>query len=302
MIVVRLRFSVPVLAGVLALSSCATFSNDSARVGDRALSDSELDALIVGYASSGGDTDVTGPQDAALARNLLTTWITTEVTLDLVAREGGSVNDADLAAATEKLDAASGFADAAESVRALFIRNEAARTVLGSLMAPPDDELRSLYESGPSDSGVVCVRAILTDSKEEIDTATLRLLGGESFADVAAEVSIDPSKAEGGALTGEGGSACIDYASVVEGVAPQFVDALEATRVDTISTAFEIPGTGWAIVLPRPFDEVADDVRALIGGQAAASATSAALASADVWVSARVGRWNPATAVVEKLG
>ncbi|MFM8649793.1 MAG: hypothetical protein ACKODY_08505, partial [Actinomycetota bacterium] len=188
------------------------------------------------------------------------------------------------------------------SVRDLFIRNEAARTVLGSLMAPPDDELRSLYESGSSNSGVVCVRAILTDSKEEIDAATLRLLGGESFADVATEVSVDPSKVEGGALTGDGGSACIDYASVVEGVAPQFVDALGVTRVDTFSAAFEIPDTGWAIVLPRPFDEVAADVRTLIGGQAAATATSTALASADVWVSARVGRWNSDTAVVEKLG
>ena len=301
--VIRLRTPLFVALGAsIVLSSCATFSNDAARVDGQSLSKSDLDALVGAYTASAGTAETAGPQDAELVRNLVTTWVTTEVITELIARSGGSVTDEDLTAASDKLDAAAGFASAGDEVRDLFIRNEAASRRLAALLAPDASELEASYEAGSAESGVVCVRAILVDTKDAIDAVALRLVAGESFADVATDASIDPSSADGGALLGDGDNACIDYASVVDSVAPEFVSALDATPIGSPSATFEIPSVGWAILLPRPFSEVSDDVAELLGGQIASEAIATALADAHVWIDATIGQWNTSLAAVEKLG
>ena len=302
------RFALVVAPLALALtfivSSCSSVTNDAARVGDRSLSAADFDDLVLGYVESGGSEDsrTDGPQSADLARNLLTSWISVSVTLDLIADAGGEVSDQDLAASEELLNTQPGFADADQKVRELFILNSAATTKLAGLLAPARDELADAYESGAAESGVVCVRAILVADRETIDLAAFRVASGESFADVASEVSVDPSAADGGVLAGDGGNACIDYESVVTSVAEEFADALGDTAIGDVSQPFEIPGVGWAIVLPRPFDEVADDVSQLVGGSAATAAISEAMSTATIRVSAEYGAWDPATRTVVPVG
>jgi hypothetical protein len=299
-----LATSTTIAVALLAVSSCSTVSDDAARVGGRSLSATQLNDLVVGYAEStqGADAEVSGPQDAKAVREILSTWVATSVVLGLIDAAGGSVDAEALGAAEESLNAQSGFENANATIRDLFILNSAANATLSRLLAPASSELADTYEQGPSISGVVCVRAILTDSKESADLAALRVAGGESFADVAEEVSLDPSSAEGGALTGSAGNQCIDYASVVESVAAEFVDALESTPIGEMSSSFEIPGVGWAIIVHRGFDDIGEDVAALAGDLAATTATNEALANADVWIDAEYGRWDSTTSKVVALG
>lgn len=305
---IKLRLPLVIAPLALALtsivSSCSSVTNDAARVGDRGLSAADFDDLVLGYVESGGaeGSPAEGPQSGELARNLLSSWISTAVTLDLIAQAGGEVTAADLAASEEELNAQPGFAEANQKVRELFILNAAASAKLASLLAPARSELVDTYESGASESGVVCVRAILTNDRETIDLAAFRLTAGESFAAVASEVSIDPSATEGGVLVGEGGNACIVYESVITSVPEEFATALDTTPIGEVSAPFEIPGVGWAVVLPRPFDEVADDIGQLIGGSVAAAAIGEALSTVSIRVSAEYGAWDPATGTVVPVG
>jgi len=293
-----------VLGASLVASSCTTVANDAARVGERSLSADELDELVVSYEKSTGDsqTPIAGPRDAAVAREILATWLTTSVTLGLIADAGGELSEEALAAAEESLNNQAGFADADQKVRELFIRDTAATATLSRLLAPAAAELAAEYEQGPAVSGVVCVRAILTEDQASIDLAASRIASGESFADVAAELSVDPSAADGGVLAGQQGNQCIDFASVVESVPAEFVTALENTAVGSVSVPFEIPTVGWALLLPRAFDEVGEDVVALTGSRLAASAITDALRSVDAWVNAEYGRWDSATGTVVAVG
>jgi hypothetical protein len=293
-----------IVVASLVASSCSSVSDDAARVGDRSLSSDELNDLIVGYEKStkGLEAIVEGPQEADTVRNLLSTWVTTSVLLDLIAEADGEVTEEALADTESMLNEQPGFADADQKVRELFILNTAATATLARLLAPATSDLAATYEQGPTVSGVVCVRAILSGTKESIDVAAFRVASGEPFADVAAELSIDPSGADGGVLGGPDGSQCIEFASVMETVADEFVVALENTAIGQVSTAFEIPNVGWAILLQRDFEEVGDDVIALAGSQLAASATIDAVRTAKVWVDAEYGRWDPSTSAVIALG
>lgn len=293
-----------VVVASLVASSCSSVSDDAARVNGRSLSADELDELIVSYEKSTNDpeTAIAGPRGANVAREILTTWVSTSLILDLIADAGAEVTEEALAESEAMLNGQAGFADADQKVRELFILDTAAKATLARLLAPSASGLATTYEQGPAASGVVCVRAILSDSKESIDVAAFRVASGESFADVAAEVSMDPSGADGGVLGGPEGSQCIEFASVVGTVANEFVVALENTPIGQVSTAFEIPNAGWAILLQRDFDEVGDDVAALVGSQLAASATVDAVRVAKVWVDAEYGRWDPSTSTVIALG
>lgn len=293
-----------IVVASLVASSCSSVSDDAARAGGRSLSADELDELIVSYEKSTTDpeTTVAGPRGADVAREILTTWVSTSLILELIAAADGEVTAEALAESEAMLNEQAGFADADQKVRELFILDTAANATLARLLAPSTSELAAAYERGPAVSGVVCVRAILSTTKESIDVAAFRVASGESFADVAAELSIDPSGADGGVLGGPEGNQCIEFVSVVETVADEFVAALENTPVGQVSTAFEIPDVGWAILLQRDFDEVGDDVAALTGSKLAASATLDAVRTAKVWVDAEYGRWDPGTSTVIALG
>jgi len=306
--VIELRF--PRLIAPLALtlvsvvSSCSSVNNDAVRVGDRHLSAADFDDLIIGYVESGGaeDSPNDGPQSGDLARALLSSWISTAVTLDLISEAGSDVTAEDLSASENLLSAQTGFAETDERLRKFFILSAAASAKLASLSTPTESELASAYQAGAAESGVMCVRAILVADRETIDLAAFRIAAGESFADVASEVSIDPTATNGGELSGVGGSACIDYESVIESVGEEFATALDTATIGETSAPFEIPGAGWAVLLPRPFDEVADDVSRLIGGAAATAAIDGALSRASIRVSAEYGVWSPATGTVVPAG
>ncbi|ATY83628.1 hypothetical protein CVV65_00400 [Kyrpidia spormannii] len=63
-----------------------------------------------------------------------------------------------------------------------------------------DEEVQAYYKDHPADYTIAKVAHILVKTKQEAEQVKARLLKGESFAQVAKEVSLDPSKDQGGEL------------------------------------------------------------------------------------------------------
>ncbi len=63
--------------------------------------------------------------------------------------------------------------------------------------AIPDAELLALYDQGIATAGVTCVGLMVAETPEAGDAAADRLRDGEAFADVFADVNLDPDLAVG---------------------------------------------------------------------------------------------------------
>jgi hypothetical protein len=119
-----------------------------------------------------------------------------------------------------------------------------------------------------------------------------RVLDGEDFADVAAEVSTEPNAdATGGALAGEGND-CLALGVYQEQFDNAFVvGALKARAgvpTDPVKSGF-----GYHIIFIRPFDEVADSIEATITEQPGQYLLSGYLATSKITVASRFGKWDP---------
>lgn len=288
---------VAVLAVVAGLSSCSVTSKDAIRVDGRSLSNRDFDALLSGYAKAVGGAEVSsGNVNTVAARGLLQDWINTVILEGVLAEAGIEVTEAQREAAREGLSQQPGFLAAPADVQEFYVRAASTQDAAGAAFAPTAEELEDDYAQGPSASGVVCLRLILTETREDIDAALARVQAGESFATVATDTSTDVSAPDGGILADpQTGSACVLTSTLAEQIVPEFVSALETAEVGVTTAPFEVPGVGWVAILVRPYDEVADDVATILGPATANEIGRDALASADVWVNPEYGRWDPET-------
>lgn len=285
------------LGALISLSACSSVESTAIRVNGQELSGSDFDELLLGFASAVPSAEsASGLVDAAAARGLLSDWATTAILVDSLSDLGVDVTEADLDAARAELEQQSGFADASTTAQDFYVRATAVRRVFADAFGSSVEDLRDIYESGPTESGAYCLRAILVTDELQIADIGAQLDGGADFADVAARFSIDSSAPEGGIVSDPTtGLACFDEAALASRIVPEFAEALAVAEIGTPTPPFEIPGVGWVIALLRPFDEVADDVRQIVGGGASDAERQNAIESADVWVSAEYGVWEPAT-------
>lgn len=290
------------LAGALALSSCSTVERDAARVGDASISTADFEAVLAGLGDVAPEVIVaSGAYNASSARNLLTNWITTEVLRDDLERRGIEVTDDDRATTEEKLASDPSWGDASAEVRKFFVEVNTVQAVFERETSTPDDELEARYAEGPATIGVACLRALIVETEDEADAAVARLDAGEPFAEVAADVSFDPSAADGGALTDpSSGQPCLDWPTFELGADPALVEPLaQAAPGETVGpVAIE---AGVVLIQVRPYDEVADAVRTLVAGTAATNAQTELVRAADPWVASRFGRWDPINGAVVGL-
>lgn len=274
------------------------------RANDTTLSKSDFYELLDSYASAfqGGFT-ASGNVDAEAARALLGDWIGTVVLEDMLSDYGVELDQSDRAKALESLAAQPGFAKAPEIVKEFYIRATAVRAAGADTFSPNDEELATTYNQGADESGVVCLRLILTDTRPDMDFALARIAVGESFADVARDMSKDTSGAQGGILVDtQSGRECFDYKTLSQQVVPELASAIDDAQVGTVSGPLQIPDLGWLTILLRPFSEVASQARDIIGSLTAARITTSALDAADVWVNSQYGRWDKTTHQVVALG
>jgi len=299
-----ISLSVLALTIMTTATSCSSVTKDAARFNGHSLSNSELDDLLVGYAAAVPDAFLaSGNLDIAVAQGILQNWISTEAVVAALDEAGIEITADDLSSALTSLQAETGFNDAPKVVQDFYVLASASQAVANKQFGQSANDLKALYEEKSTQSGAVCLRAILVKTQEEIDAVSARLAAGEDFAAVAQEVSVDSSATNGGALQDTtSGSGCLEQVAFESQVTPEFVTALADAKVGQVTASFEIPTVGWVVLLVRPFDEVADDVAGLIAGNGAVDAGRSALESAKVWVSPEYGRWDPATLGIVPVG
>ena len=297
----RLSRRVSVIAvsvgAMLALSACSSVESTAIRVNGRELSGSDFDELLAGYALAIPNAETeSGTVRSGVAHGLLTDWATTTILVERLNDEGVTVSQADLDTARAELEQQAAFGDASPAAQDFYVLATAVQRLFADSFGPSTDELRDLYDAGPSTSGVFCLRAILVTDQAVITEVDAQLAAGADFADLAAQYSIDSSAADGGIITDPGsGSACFDQVTLSSQIVPEFATALGAAEIGLPTDPFELPNVGWVVAVLRPFDEVADDVREVIGlGLAEAERVDAVLA-AKVWVSSEYGVWDSDT-------
>jgi hypothetical protein len=303
-----------IIAGLAALSltfplaSCASVApKPAAEYGGVELADDDFTALLRSARDLPGidrfvlgETAVTGD----FARNLLTRWIAARVLEEDLERRGLGVSDDDRAALEAELiaDPGSGWSEASPEVRVFFLDIFAVEEAFRLAGAPPDDELRAAYDAGAEVSGVVCTRHILTLTEADAVEVLDELDGGADFATLAAERSTDAaSGANWGIIEPSPGAACFTTVQISQSLIPEYVDAAIAARpgvpTEPVQSQF-----GFHVILVRPFDEVADAVRNIVGGSASLEAEERLVTGASAEVNPKYGRWVAERALVLPVG
>lgn len=117
-----------------------------------------------------------------------------------------------------------------QSARQVLIRDTVRDALSGDVDEPSVEEAEEAHASRPVEWTTVCVAHILVPTQEEAAGALERIRGGEDFAAVAEEVSIDPgSGAEGGDL------GCTSAADFV----PEFSEATMTAEIGEITEPVE---------------------------------------------------------------
>ena len=147
----------------------------------------------------------------------------------------------------------------------------------------------------------MCVRHIVVESEAAAAEVLEDVQDGADFAELAAEVSIEPAAAQtGGALQGDDGSACIPLAQAQGAVDPLLVagaaGAVPGSPTGPVESSF-----GWHVVEARPWDEVEESVVALYDQAAGDVGFTGYLATADIEVDPRYGRWDPLVQTIVAL-
>jgi hypothetical protein len=237
-----------------------------------------------------------GATDGNAARFWLTNRVEVMLQRQELQRLGVAVTDDDKAAARAALDAGiPTWGEAPPLAQSILIDLIATQQAFQGATGQTVDEIEVLYGEGVTAIGFVCLRAIAfgAASDKAIEDALAALESGESFADVAAEFSEDPSgAASGGAILSPSGGACTPLDSFAADAPSEVVVAMEKAAPGETVGPISV-GNAVYILTQRPFDEVADEMVNTIQGTTASASLQELLTGADVWVNARFGAWNP---------
>ncbi|HUR49287.1 MAG TPA: peptidylprolyl isomerase [Acidimicrobiales bacterium] len=297
---------------VLVGTACSTLTPWAAKVNGEMIATSDLDReleailsnkryleqvesanLTGGVKGSGQGTFTT-----AFVGRILTRQIFFELIEQEVARRKLKLSGADEQAAAA--DVVASFGEEAvykafpEQYRRDLVLRQAQVTALQEDIAEvevDDAAVEKFFKENSELFARTCVSHILVATPEEAVAAKARIDGGEDFAAVASETSIDPgSGANGGEL------GCVPSGSFV----PEFESVMETLPIGQVSAPTQTQfGSHLILVTGRttqPIDEVRAEIRQrlLSEGQAGFDAfVDAALDKATIEVNPRYGRFDP---------
>lgn len=160
-----------------------------------------------------------------------------------------------------------------------------------------------LYQTVKADRPL-CLNVILVATEGEAADALARVQGGEAFADVAADVSIEPQSAAAGGFVG-----CTDYAAPADAFGADLEGAAvgdlqgplpaDTGTGETQYVVIEVAGTDGPTI-----DQVRGQLEAAVDSESAATDPTTVditpkllelLGAADITVDPRYGTWNPDT-------
>jgi parvulin-like peptidyl-prolyl isomerase len=268
-----------------------------------------VDVASFGVSSVGGAGESV---DADFARALLDRYVNFTVIGQEVERLGLRADDPSITATADPLapqlaggqEAFEAFTDEATRDRVRqWARDYFALGVAASGQGLDTTSLEALLAKDPRR---VCISHLLVATEDEALAAKRRIDRGESFADVAREVSTDPgSSASGGELRRADGS-CDLAAAVAVTYVPEFASAVQGAPVGTVigpvATQFGFHLLTITEAEPVQFAAVEDDLRqAAIGAvfTAAQGEIQRLLDRASIRVDSRYGTWNAAQRFIE---
>ncbi len=185
------------------------------------------------------------------------------------------------------------------STRDHLVEREAAQIALqGDLGRGGDAEgrARAAYDANRAQFSTACLSALTVEDEAAADAARQRIEGGDDFAAVAKDVSIDDQAAAGGDI------GCISLQQIND---PQVAQLIAQAKDGSLVGPFGQPGQ---IVLvqvrehgQQAFEDVKDQIIAQLppAGQEELAAEMARLKKkADIHVDPRFGRWDAKAGVV----
>ena len=244
----RVSFVLAIVGVALVASACGSTSNTDvvASVNNVELDRDTFEELVnASEAANGTPVDSQPDVDAArtdgdTARAVVGKWVT------------GELVRADLDATGVSIPEVDNSLTGAERSDAEF--NVMATTWVAQGDAVLGDQaLENWYDQGPAESEVVCVQHILVADESDAQAVLDRLDAGETFADVAANASLDTqSAAQGGAL------GCRPLTAFTASFIPEFVEGSLAAEVG-VPTQPVASQFGQHIIRVMPFDELSSD-------------------------------------------
>jgi parvulin-like peptidyl-prolyl isomerase len=288
----RFRLLVVAATATLVTSACAA-ADFAATVNDTTISGSEVTGLRT--------ADVGAVVDGEQVRNDLTTLIVLRSELDAANEDFGltgldspDAREAWLAAASPQqlaqIEGISGNPELTEEAVDVVVTQLVVRdAVIGELVEDPGFQ-QDIWDT-QQPFAQVCPRHIVVRTEAEAAAARDRILGGEDFGTVAADVSLDPSP--GGQLLCP--SKPRDY------LVP-FDEVVATAPIGELTEPFET-AVGWHIVIvdsreeAESFEEFAEEPERWIPLDALDVAwvqwRESAVARADIVVRSQIGRWFP---------
>ena len=285
----------------LTLSSCGalTPADEAFSVNGSTTTRDRLDTVLSDLATAGDLTLEGGEAGDEIVRTILRQLVRIEAFRQFAETEGLEVTDADR---QEILGFASGdaaFQAYSDLLQGIIIDLNVIELVLARASARAAGELAVAYDESPASTGMLCLSHILLATRGEADRVLSRLDEGADFAELAAEVSIEPAaELSGGALAGADGEPCQPLTEFQRGYDSDFLAGAVQGRAGVpfgpVRTQF-----GWHVILNRPLTDVADSLGRVSASAPGAVAFEGFLAGADVRVSSRYGRWVPGLSSVE---
>lgn len=277
----------------VAITGCAEiYQGDALSVGDSHVSIDHVNAVVEQLAEADQMQIVEGRIEGDAIRSLLDALIRNEATHAMLDEYGLAVSDADRADVLDQFTQDPQFELLGTELQELLVSLNAQDLALARVRTPSREALAAMYAKSPVSVGALCMRHILVPTREEAVAARDRVLAGEDFATVSADVSIEPNADKtGGALAGEN-SDCLPVGIYQEQFDNKFTVGALAARAGTpsepVKTSF-----GYHVILVRPFDEVADSIENLISEQPGQTLLVGYLASTKITVASRYGHWDP---------
>jgi len=285
-----------VAAATLAFTTLAgcgeVMQNDAIAIGGSSVSEDYVNVIIEQLAEVDQVQLVDGRIEGEALRSVITAILRNQATTEFLAANGLAVNDDERQQVVDQYGEDPQFDLVGAELQELLISLNSQDLALSRVDVPTRETLAKMYDKEPASLGVMCARHLLVDTESAARAAMQRVLDGEDFADVAAEVSTEPNADQtGGALAGEGND-CLALGVYQEQFDNAFVvGALKARAgmpTDPVKTSF-----GYHVIFIRPFDEVADSVEATINEQPGQFLLSGYLATSKITVASRYGKWDP---------
>lgn len=275
------------------LAGCGeVMQNDAIAIGGSSVSEDYVNVIIEQLAEVDQVQLVDGRIEGEALRSVITAILRNQATTEFLAANGLSVNDDERQQVVDQYGEDPQFDLVGAELQELLISLNSQDLALSRVDVPMRETLATMYDKEPASLGVMCARHLLVDTESAARAAMQRVLDGEDFADVAAEVSTEPNADQtGGALAGEDND-CLALGVYQEQFDNAFVvGALKARAgmpTDPVKSSF-----GYHVIFIRPFDEVADSVEATINEQPGQFLLSGYLATSKITVASRYGKWDP---------